>query len=337
MKFYAFASAVVLLLSSCRTAPEATSPPDAPRFAVAIHGGAGAIPKTAPKKRVADYEAALGAALDRAAAKLRAGASALDVVEATVRELEDDPRFNAGRGAVFTAEGVHELDASIMNGTTLACGAVTGVTTVRNPVSLARLVMEKTPHVLLSGAGAERFADEMKVERVANAWFDVDDQRTAFEKSKRAATGAAEAALSEEDKALRYGTVGCVARDTSGRLAAATSTGGMSFKKFGRVGDSPIVGAGTYANDATCAVSCTGTGEEFIRHGVAHDVHARMAHGGATLAEAARAVVHDVLKPDDGGLIAVDRDGRVVMERNTSGMFRAALDADGTRVVKIWD
>ncbi len=358
--------AVLLSLSACKTkddcgnsdgpvASTARSPGSAPagadapkpRWAVALHGGAGVIPKDSAPAQVKAFESALSGALEEAVRLLEAGRPALDVVETVVRRLEDDPNFNAGRGAVFTATGAHELDSSIMDGRNLACGAVAGVKTVRNPISLARMVMEKTRHVLLAADGAESFATEMGVERVANSWFDTDVRRSSFEawkaeqaaKTKAAGSGGGMASGTPESvrQAWNYGTVGCVVRDSAGHLAAATSTGGMTGKRFGRVGDTPVVGAGTYANDATCAVSCTGTGEEFIRHGVARDIHAQMAYRGTSLGDALREIVFQRLKPDDGGLIAVDKDGRIAMEYNSEGMFRAAADANGLRLVKIWE
>jgi L-asparaginase / beta-aspartyl-peptidase len=241
-----------------------------------------------------------------------------------VREMEDDPLFTAGRGAVFTAIGTHELDAAIMDGRDLSAGAVAAVSTVRHPITLARLVMTETPHVLLVGEGAERFADQMEVERVENAWFDTADRRAAWERL-RAPEG--------EDR----DTVGAVARDVHGHLAAATSTGGTTNKRWGRVGDVPILGAGTFADDRTAALSATGKGEEFIRHGVARAISARMEIAGEPLAEAARVVIHEVLQPEDGGVIGVDRDGTIVFQFNSTGMYRGAADSAGRFEVGIWE
>ncbi len=304
---------------------------EAPRFALALHGGAGVIPRDTPPAEREAYLQGLQAALREGRDRLARGEPALDVVEAVVRLLEDDPQFNAGKGAVFTEDGRHELDASVMDGRTLACGAVAGVRTVRHPVSLARLVMERTPHVLLAGEGAERFADAAGVERVENAWFDTPRRRAALERFLEQ--------RDEQDAGpdAARGTVGCVALDLHGHLAAATSTGGMTGKRFGRVGDSPVIGAGTYADDATCAVSCTGTGEEFIRHVAAHEVSALMRHAGLPLADAARTVVFDRLRPGDGGLIAVSREGEIALAFNTPGMFRGAADSAGRFEVAIWE
>lgn len=278
--------------------------PLTPRYALVLHGGAGADPaRMAPEEIEASLEG-LRAALDLGRRMLREGAGSLETVEQVVRSLEDCPAFNAGKGAVFNSQGQHELDAAIMDGRTRACGAVAGVRTVKNPVSLARLVMLKTPHVLLMGEGADSFAVEMEVERVDNSYFSTPRR----EKSR--------------------GTVGCVALDSQGHLAAATSTGGLSNKQWGRVGDTPIVGAGTYADDRTCAVSCTGVGEEFIRRAIAHDVAARMAYAGLALPAAAEEALAS-LPPDTGGLIAVDRKGSLVTLFNTPGMAWGQADSTG--------
>ena len=264
---------------------------------------------------------------------LAGGASALDVCEAVVKSLEDNPLFNAGLGSVFNEQGEHELDASIMDGSTMRCGAVAGVRTVKHPISLARKVMTDTRHVLLTGDGAEKFADVASVERVKNDYFDTEHRKQALEQllRERQRTGS----LVPEDRRFDYGTVGCVVRDRDGRLAAATSTGGMTAKKWGRVGDTPILGAGNYA-DGYAAISCTGTGEEFIRHAVARSVTARMAYGGQTLKQAAAAVIHEVLQKDDGGLIAVDRDGLIATPFNSTGMYRGMADSRGRFEVAIF-
>jgi beta-aspartyl-peptidase (threonine type) len=308
------------------------------RFAIALHGGAGKSPDDETKA----VETSLGAALDIGVKTLSGGGTGLDAVERVIRFLEDDPLFNAGKGAVFNAAGGHELDASIMDGRTRSCGAVAAVKTVKNPISLARLVMDKTRHVLLTSDGAEKFADEQRVERVENAWFDTDKQRAAWEKARAADKQSrfqpASPPLTTHDSPLtpaHYGTVGCVCLDTHGNLAAGTSTGGLTNKKYGRVGDSPIVGAGTYADNATCAVSCTGTGEEFIRHAVAYDLSARLAYLKQPLAEAVSDVLRRRLKAGDGGIIAVGADGTIVMDYSTDGMARAAADASGRREVAI--
>lgn len=305
-------------------------------WALAIHGGAGVIDRSAsPEERLA-HARSLRAALAEGRDALAAGEAALDVVERVVRRLEDDPLFNAGRGAVFTADGRHELDASIMDGRTRACGGVIGVVTVRNPISLARLVMERSGHVLLARDGAEEFATRMGVERVDNSYFDTERRRDALERWRIRTGGGASWGASPDPK-LGFGTVGAVALDARGDLAAATSTGGMTGKRFGRVGDSPIVGAGTYASNDTCAVSCTGTGEEYIRHAVAHDIAARMRYAGQTANQAASAVIRGTLRPDDGGVIVVSSRGEIAMMFNTEGMYRGAADASGRFDVAIWE
>jgi beta-aspartyl-peptidase (threonine type) len=294
-------------------------------WAVAIHGGAGTLDRGASAAEQQEHRDALRAVLAAGRDRLARGDAALDVCEAVVRMLEDDPHFNAGKGAVFNEKGQHELDASIMDGSTLACGAVTGVRTVRNPVSLARLVMTKTPHVLLMGDGAEEFATAMGVERVPNEWFDTDARRHAWQRWRRAQGGTAQVPRRPRDS---YGTVGCVARDRQGRLAAATSTGGLTGKKWGRVGDTPVLGAGNWA-DGWAAVSGTGIGEEFIRHAVARTVAARMQFAGESLAAAVDAVVFHTLRKDDGGVIAVDRAGNLSAAYNSEGMYRGLADANG--------
>ncbi len=305
-------------------------------FALAIHGGAGVIERDqlgAEEERA--IHADLGRALDAGHAVLRDGGSALDAVQAAVVVLEESPRFNAGKGSVFDAEGRHELDASLMEGHTRRAGAVAGVVTVRNPVRLARAVMEHSPHVLLIGEGAERFADtRTEIERVPNDWFDTDVRRAQLAETQARERAEADAA---DLKGKYFGTVGAVALDAHGRLAAATSTGGMTNKRWGRVGDSPLIGCGTWA-DAHCAVSGTGWGEYFIRNAVAHDVAARIAYGGASLQDAADAVIMREVPSlgGDGGAIAVDARGNIALPFNTSGMYRGWIAADGSRGTAIF-
>ncbi|NIP95711.1 MAG: isoaspartyl peptidase/L-asparaginase, partial [Akkermansiaceae bacterium] len=273
---------------------------------------------------IAHYEG-LKRALEAGVGVLKTGGSSLDAVEAAIRVMEDDPVFNAGRGAVLNARGEAELDASIMDGRTRKCGAVASATRTRHPITVARLVMEKTRHVLLGAEGVDAFAIRQGAERVERAWFVTERQRRRLERLQKKS-----GALSpEEILAGRIGTVGCVALDASGNLAAGTSTGGLVNKLHGRIGDSPIVGAGTYADNATCAVSGTGIGEEFIRHAVAYDVSARMKYAEQTVTQAVGTILRDTLKPNQGGLIAVDREGTVVMDFNTGGMACAAADASG--------
>jgi beta-aspartyl-peptidase (threonine type) len=297
-------------------------------YALAIHGGAGTI---AAERMTASREKAYREALERALrsghAILQDGGSALDAVQAAVQVLEDTPMFNAGRGAVFNADGQHEMDASLMNGRDLRAGAVAGVQNVKNPVVLARRVMEHSDHVLISGNGAFEFAHKQKVVLEDDQYF-FDEFR--YQQWKEA-VGSGGMRLDHSEGDRKFGTVGAVALDRHGDLAAATSTGGMTNKRWQRIGDSPIIGAGTYANNESCAVSCTGHGESFIRAVAAHDVHALMAYKGMSLAEAVRVVVHEKLPPldGDGGLIAVDRAGNVVLDFNCSGMYRGHAGTDG--------
>lgn len=308
---------------------------DKPRTALVIHGGAGVIERSALSSNdEREIRAALNRALDAGNAVLAKGGSALDAVEAAIVVMEESPHFNAGKGAVFNAEGKHELDASIMEGHTRRAGAIAGVTTVRNPVRLARAVMEHSPHVMLAGAGAEKFADgRPEIERVANNWFDTERRRKQLEEAQ--AKEKAGAAIVEKGK--YFGTVGAVALDAQGHIAAATSTGGMTNKRWGRVGDSPIIGAGTWA-DERCGVSGTGWGEFYIRNAVAHDICARVAYRGDALAAAADEVINKIVPASggDGGAIALDRDGNIAMPFNTSGMYRAWLKPDGARGTAIF-
>lgn len=300
--------------------------PDAParQPVIAIHGGAGTIARASiSPEQQARYRAALEAVLLDAQARLAAGAAALDVVVEAVRQLEECPLFNAGFGSVYTAEGRHELDACVMRGSDLAVGAVAGVRTLRNPVLAARAVLEGGGPVLLIGPGAESFAAERGCETVVPEWFDTPERW----RQLQAALAASVVVLDHSaplDERQKFGTVGAVALDAAGHLAAATSTGGMTNKRPGRVGDSPIAGAGCYANDATVAVSCTGVGEAFIRGLAAYDVSALMDYAGLPLHEAARRVVMDKLPllGGEGGLIAVDRHGNVSLPFNSEGMYR---------------
>ncbi len=300
-------------------------------IAIAVHGGAGTLDPAAmtPEKEKA-YRAALSAAVQRGHRLLAAGGSALDAVEAAVRVLEDTPLFNAGRGSVFTADGGHQMDAAIMRGDDLRAGAVAAVQNVKNPVSLARRVMERSPHVILSGRGAFEFAHAQRLDLEDDAYF-FDQLRYDQWQEVR---GTAAVQLDHSVRERKFGTVGAVALDATGCLAAATSTGGMTNKRWGRIGDSPVPGAGTYANNATCAISCTGNGEAFLRAVAAHDVHALMAYKGLPLQEAVRIVVHEKLPPLDGegGLIAIDCGGNVVLDFNCTGMYRAHIDHRGEEV-----
>lgn len=289
---------------------------------IAIHGGAGTLSRAhiSPEQERACH-AGLQAALRAGQAVLEQGGTALDAVCAAVQSLEDCPLFNAGHGAVFTAAGTHELDAAVMDGATLAAGAVAGVARLRNPVLAARAVMQDGQHVLMTGEGAERLALTAGLAGVTPDYFSTDARRTQLHDAQARAAGAV---LDHDGAAAsKLGTVGAVALDASGHLAAATSTGGLTNKRPGRVGDSPLIGAGTYADDPTAAISCTGHGESFIRVAAAHDVCARMAYGGQSLQVATDAVVARIGEVGgSGGLIAVDRDGNVCMPFNSEGMYR---------------
>jgi beta-aspartyl-peptidase (threonine type) len=303
-----------------------------PMVAIAIHGGAGAMPRANMSgEQEAAYRAGLQEALDAGYAELVRGGEALDAVAKAVRLLEDNPLFNAGKGAVLTHDGHAELDASIMDGRNLRAGAVTGLRHVRNPIDLARAVMEQSPHVMLSGAGAEEFALSRGFDLLPNSWFETPARRRQLERAQQSAA----LAVNELDA---YGTVGAVALDARGNLAAATSTGGMTNKRFGRIGDSPIIGAGTYADNAACAVSATGHGEYFIRAVVAFDICARVRYQKRSLAQAVEAVVQGKLRDlgGEGGVIAIDPQGRIVMDFNSEGMFRGARSANGLNEIAIY-
>jgi beta-aspartyl-peptidase (threonine type) len=310
---------VILCLFCFGLTCEAEQPPERREWAIAIHGGAGSSPENFTRQKNQIRYDGIKAALQIGADALKAGDAGLDVVEKVLRNLEDNPTFNAGKGAVFNAVGKHELDASIMNGADLSCGAVAGVSIVKNPISLARLVMTETKHVLLSSDGADTFARQQGVKLVENSYFDTPAKRRSYERKKSASASTPD----------YFGTVGCVVLDRKGNLAAGTSTGGLTGKKYGRIGDSPIIGAGTYADNATCAVSCTGVGEQFIRHAVAYDISARMKYGNETVDQAVKNVLTKTLQPGWGGVIAIDRYGNTTLEFNTKGMARGAADSTG--------
>ncbi|MGV2494996.1 isoaspartyl peptidase/L-asparaginase family protein [Pelagerythrobacter aerophilus] len=320
---------LALFPAASPSAQEATAPPQG--WSLAIHGGAGTLKReNMSAEQEAEYRAAMQAALDAGAKVLSEGGSAMDAVEAVIVMLEDDPKFNAGRGAVFTWDGKNELDSSIMDGSTRAAGAVAGVTTVRHPIRLARAVMEDGRHVFLSGKGAEQFATEKALEIVPPEWFATEHRRKQLEKMKAEN-------LAALDVEFKFGTVGAVARDSAGHLAAGTSTGGMTGKRWGRIGDSPVIGAGTWADDRACAVSATGSGEYFIRAGVAHAICARMLLAGEGVQQAADAVIADVGElGGDGGVIVVSKDGEAVFSFNTPGMYRARATSEGMNEVAIF-
>ena len=346
------AAAVALLALAACTPPPRTQPamqpvagptdvggnlPAPARWGLVIHGGAGNITRESlSPERQAAYEAALARALRAGHEILQRGGSSLDAVEAAINVMEDDSLFNAGRGAVVTADGRIELDAAIMDGATLNAGAVAGLHHVRNPIDLARAVMERSPHVMMIGEGAETFARTQGLQFVDEDYFWTANRRRQWERMRQ--QDSARGALYSVPDERKWGTVGAVALDRAGNLAAGTSTGGMMMKRFGRVGDVPIIGAGTYADNRSCAVSATGHGEFFIRHTVARSICALMQYGGMPLAAAADSVVMRELVRvrGEGGVIAMDAQGNWTMPFNSTGMFRGRIDADGDVQVAIF-
>lgn len=305
-------------------------------IAIAIHGGAGTLVKgqMTPEKEAA-YKLALKKALDNGYAVLKNGGTSIDAVETAVKLLEDSPLFNAGKGSVFTAEGTHEMDAAIMEGKNLEAGAVSLITGIKNPVSLARDVMLKSEHVFLAGDGAMQFAKELKYTLESEDYFYDELRYSQWQEIKDTDSFQLDHSVKKDSK---FGTVGAVACDKNGNIAAATSTGGMTNKKWGRVGDSPMIGAGNYANNKTCAVSCTGSGEFFIRGVVAYDVSCLMEYKGMSLKDATEEVINKrVLEiKGDGGLIAVDSKGNIAMPFNTEGMYRACMSSNGKEEISIY-
>ena len=349
MKLFRLLGALALLAAPA-AAPAAAH--EEGHWSLAIHGGAGTLTRDAmTPEREAEYEAALQDALDAGAAVLAGGGTAMDAVEAVIVRLEDDPKFNAGRGAVYTWEGTHELDASVMDGRERRAGAVAGVRGVRHPIRLARRVMEESPHVMLAGEGAESFAAGQGLELVPSEWFDTDARREALERMKADQ-------LSALDVDLKFGTVGAVALDQQGNLAAGTSTGGMTGKRWGRIGDAPVIGAGTYADNRSCAVSATGWGEYFIRVGVAQEICTRMRLTSETTLqglEETTGETSDVMLTDaivqsiadavldevkalggDGGVIVTAPSGAAVFSFNTAGMYRGRATSEGVNEVAIF-
>ena len=305
-------------------------------FTLAVHGGAGTILRSSmDAAREAAYHAGLRRALEAGRMILADGGAALEAVTAAVMELEDEPLFNAGRGAVYTSAGTQEMDAAIMDGRQHAAGAVAGICGPRNPILAARAVMEKSEHVLLIGAGALAFCQAQGIAMEDAAYFFTEARWQALQDTLAMRQSGAQ----DRDEARKHGTVGAVARDCHGHLAAATSTGGMTAKAPGRVGDSPVIGAGTWADDATCAVSATGHGEIFIRFAAAHEIAARLRYTGQSLEQAARGVVVEVLAPvgGSGGVIAVDKDGGFALPFNCAGMYRGVVTADGVLRTAIYD
>ncbi|KAL0487381.1 L-asparaginase/beta-aspartyl-peptidase [Acrasis kona] len=328
------------------------------KFAIALHGGAGTIPKDESPTLIRQYEESLANYLNIGVEILKSGGTSLDAVQAVVVALEDDPLFNAGKGAVFNHNGHHELEASIMNGSDLKCGATSGLKHIKNPVILARKILEDCPHCWLASEGAEEFARGKKLEFVDQSYYFTETRFKQLQEALKDNTirqdhsyipkvmTPNELSNQEEIKLFKHmfeikknkmGTVGCVAIDSDGNLAAATSTGGRTNKMAGRVGDTPTIGAGTYANNKTCAVSGTGWGEKFMNILVAHDIHCLMDYKEMTLQDAADLVVMKKLDPGDGGVVAVSHDYEIAMPFNCPGMFRAAADHKGLNIVKIWE
>ena len=363
MKKILFLFALILFIScqdtktNTQPVPEVEEPTQTSEFAIVIHGGAGTIMKENMTLELeAAYNYKLTEAIKTGHEILKNGGSSMDAVEATIRIMEDSPLFNSGKGAVFTHDGVNSLDASFMDGASLNAGAIAGVTTVKNPISLARKVMTDSEHVLLSGDGADAFAKALQdpnIEIVSNSYFYTEDRFKSLQRVlEREAEMEAEKASAENKKTAmralelkdpyfndsKYGTVGCVALDKNGNIAAGTSTGGMTNKRYGRIGDSPIIGSGTYANNSTCGVSSTGHGEYFIRAQVAYDISALMEYGGMTLKEATEKVIqHKLVKlGGTGGIVALDHYGNVSMEFNTPGMYRAMMNDKDELVVGMY-
>ncbi|WP_338447218.1 isoaspartyl peptidase/L-asparaginase [Pelagerythrobacter marensis] len=323
--------AILALFPATLAAQPAAEEAEPPRWSLAIHGGAGTLKREnmTPEREQA-YRSALQAALDAGARVLADGGDALDAVEAAIVLLEDNPLFNAGRGSVFTWEGTNEMDASIMDGRTRAAGAVAGVTTVRHPIHLARAVMDDGRHVFLSGAGAEQFATAKRLERMPAEWFATPHRRQQLDDMKAREVSAL-------DVEYKFGTVGAVARDQKGHLAAGTSTGGMTGKRWGRIGDAPVIGAGTWADDRSCAVSATGWGEFFIRAGVAQAICDRVLLAGEGVQQASDTVIAEVAAMGgDGGVIVMSKDGEAVFSFNSAGMYRGRANSSGASEVAIF-
>lgn len=325
-------------LFTSATVLAAKSHQESPQVAIAIHGGAGTILKSSmtPEKEAA-YKKVLTQAVQHGYGLLQDGAKGEVAVVETIKILESSPLFNAGIGAVYTFDGEHELDASIMHGGTKNAGAVAGVKTIRSPIEAALLVMDESPHVMLSGPGAEEYAKENGLEQVDNSLFDTEFRKQALDKAKARMEQASNGYGLQQGNE-RFGTVGAVVLDGWGNIVAGTSTCGMTAKRYGRIGDSPVIGAGTYADNASCAVSATGHGEYFIRYNVAADICARMNYQGLTLKDAANTVINDVLVKagGDGGVIAIDGKGNIAMPFNSAGMYRASIDVHGEVTVAIY-
>ncbi|MDP2685733.1 MAG: isoaspartyl peptidase/L-asparaginase [Aequorivita sp.] len=342
---------VITLIFGCKNEEKSSSVTDntpensqnaEENFGIVIHGGAGTILKENLSDSLeAAYKAKLKEAITVGHEILKNGGTSLDAVTQTINIMEDSPLFNAGKGAVFTHDGSNELDASIMDGASLKAGAVAGIKHIKNPINLARDIMQKSEHVMLYGAGAEEFAQTLGYKMMDTSYFYTKNRYESLQKVLEKEKTKDEKKISFEDpfiKTSKFGTVGCAALDKHGNLAAGTSTGGMTNKRWNRIGDAPIIGAGTYANNATCAVSGTGWGEYFIRSVVAYDISALMEYKGMSLQEAASEVIQKKVPAlgGDGGIVAIDKDGNVAMEFNTTGMYRATMNSQGELIIKIY-
>ncbi len=337
---------IILLITFIGLLPSLLFAQPKSKYVLVVHGGAGTIlKKNMTPTQEAAYIAGLTTALKAGYGALQAGKSSIDAVESTINTLEDNPLFNAGKGAVFTHDGKNEMDAAIMDGKTLMAGSVAGVTTIRNPISAARGVMDKSEHVMIVGRGAEQFAKDLGLEIVEPDYFYTEERWKGLQKALK--EDSLKSVLDHTDKKSgrlgsfnidnKFGTVGAVALDKNGNIAAGTSTGGMTNKRYGRIGDAPIIGSGTYANNITAGISCTGWGEYYIRSVVAHDISAMMEYKGLTLAEAAKTALEKMAKlGGNGGLIALDKNGNVTMPFNTEGMYRGTITADGRIEVLIY-
>ena len=333
---FLFLSLVVLFIQ-CEQVQDQSKQPQEPPFGIVIHGGAGTILKENMTPELEkEYRKVLAEAVEVGHSILKAGGTSQEAVEKTIHVMEDSPLFNAGKGAVLTAEGYASLDASFMEGRTLNAGAISGVQHIKNPITTAIAVMEQSPHVMLSGKGADAFAASLGLDTVPNNYFITERRKNALKRVQERE----DSKVSFYDPFIRdskFGTVGCVALDKAGNLAAGTSTGGMTNKKWDRIGDAPIIGAGTYANNNSCGVSATGWGEFFIRSVVAHDIAALVEYKGLDIKTAAKAVLQKVADlGGDGGVIVLDRQGNVAMEFNTAGMYRAHMDAQGKQTIRIY-
>lgn len=339
ISFFLFLISIIFTIA-CTDSDNKSTKPELSNglYGIVIHGGAGSMEREGySPEQILAYEEKLKEAINKGYSVLESGETALNAVEQTIIILENSPLFNAGKGAVFTSNGLNELDAAIMDGSNLNAGTVAGITTIKNPIKLARAVMEKSNHVMMIGKGAEQFAAEQNIEIVDPSYFRTEERWKSLQRIKKHEVNKDQSYLNNNYD-NKFGTVGCAALDKNGNLAAGTSTGGMTNKKYGRVGDVPIIGAGTYANNKTCALSATGHGEFFIRNVVAHDISTLMEYKSISLKEAANEVVMKKLvqQKGSGGVVGIDKSGKITMTFNTKGMFRGFKTSDGKSDVKIF-